>query len=88
MAPILPQVLHANLGFINMITYENFVKNGDTETIPVFFDVCYEIRRFFLHIFISQIKGLVFKIEILLMIDSLLLNTYLTQLTSIPTMNL
>jgi len=46
MSPILPQVFHANLGFINMITYENLVTEGETETIPVLFDVSYEIRRF------------------------------------------
>ena len=36
-----------------MITYENFVQNGETETIPVFFDVCYDIR-FFVYFHVSD----------------------------------
>ena len=46
MAIIKPQLFHANIGFINMITYEQLVGQNETDVLPVFFDVAYEIRRF------------------------------------------
>ena len=46
MATVKPQVFHANIGFINMMTCEKIVSKNETETLPIFIDIAYEIRRF------------------------------------------